>query len=34
MRNIGNEFVASLKRWSIAIGLFIAGLVGLLIWRW
>ena len=33
-RNIGDEFMASLKRWAIAVAVIVATLIGLLIWRW
>jgi len=34
LRDIGEGFMTLIKRWAIAIGAFIALLVGLLIWRW
>lgn len=34
LRNIGEEFVASLKRWSLGIIMVIGSLVALLVWKW
>jgi hypothetical protein len=34
MRNIGEEFMKTLKRWVIAVAAIIAALIGLGLWGW